>query len=233
MADTYGILMKNGVNYSHDKAASITYTNTSSGLSSTDVQAAIDELAQGGGGASGHTIIDDSGTAMTARTGLQFKGTYDTDDSTNNKTIVNVVREMTEQQKSVLPAAQLQGFIFTTDGNSSMPLTTDAIQYISGKSVTDALGYHDFTITTTWTANSNIGDYETYPYKQTISTTLYANSSAPDAYVMAANPANFMTEDEREDKDKICQEVQYTSTGITLLATEATTHALTLRVRGV
>ena len=44
MPTDYGILMKNGENYSHDTAESISYDNTNSGLSSTDVQAAIDEL---------------------------------------------------------------------------------------------------------------------------------------------------------------------------------------------
>lgn len=43
----------------------------------------------GGGGGSGHTIIDSDGTSMTTRAGLQFASDLDTsDDSTNNKTIV-------------------------------------------------------------------------------------------------------------------------------------------------
>ena len=45
----------------------------------------------GGGGTGGHTIIDESGTSMTARAGLQFVGGANvSDDSTNNKTIVDV-----------------------------------------------------------------------------------------------------------------------------------------------
>ena len=44
MPEVYGILMRDGVNYSHDTAESISYTNTSSGLTATDVQAAIDEI---------------------------------------------------------------------------------------------------------------------------------------------------------------------------------------------
>lgn len=40
----YGVLMRNGVNYSHDTAESISYNNSTSGLSATNVQSAVDEL---------------------------------------------------------------------------------------------------------------------------------------------------------------------------------------------
>ena len=51
----------------------------------------MDILDQGGGG-SGHTIEDGSGTAMTARANLQFVNcTSVTDDSVNDKTIVQVL----------------------------------------------------------------------------------------------------------------------------------------------
>ena len=92
---------------------------------------------------------------------------------------------------------------------------------------------HDFTITTTWTSNTSIGDYSTYPYYQTIATTVYSNDTHPDCLVYGADPNAFMTETERENKGYLCEEVQFTSTGITLLATDATTTALTLRVKGV
>ena len=46
----------------------------------------------GGGGGSGHTIEDGSGTAMTARANLQFVNcTSVTDDSVNDRTIVQVL----------------------------------------------------------------------------------------------------------------------------------------------
>ena len=46
---------------------------------------------QGGGGTGGHTIIDENGTSMTARAGLQFVGGANvSDDATNNKTIVDL-----------------------------------------------------------------------------------------------------------------------------------------------
>ena len=51
-----------------------------------------DEMGSGGGGGTGgHTIIDENGTSMTARAGLQFVGGANvSDDATNNKTIVDV-----------------------------------------------------------------------------------------------------------------------------------------------
>ena len=45
-----------------------------------------------GGSTQGHTIIDGSGSSMTQRSGLQFQNaTSVTDDSVNNKTIVQVL----------------------------------------------------------------------------------------------------------------------------------------------
>lgn len=51
-----------------------------------------DEMGSGGGGGTGgHTIIDENGNSMTARAGLQFVGGANvSDDSTNNKTIVDI-----------------------------------------------------------------------------------------------------------------------------------------------
>lgn len=95
-----------------------------------------------------------------------------------------------------------------------------------------ALDDNDFTISTTWVANADTGDYTTYPYKQTITTALYNNNSSPYAIVLAGTPTNYMSSAELEDKAKLCQEIQYTSSGIILLASEPTLNALTLRVRG-
>ena len=44
MATTYGVIERNGINFSHDTALSISYINSSSGLTATDVQSALDEL---------------------------------------------------------------------------------------------------------------------------------------------------------------------------------------------
>ena len=52
----------------------------------------IDENLGGGGGSGGHTIIDENGQSMTQRTGLEFTGNVQvTDDSENDKTIVEIV----------------------------------------------------------------------------------------------------------------------------------------------
>ena len=45
---------------------------------------------ESGGGSGGHTILNNSGTSMTQRAGLQFEGIYVTDDSTNDKTKVSI-----------------------------------------------------------------------------------------------------------------------------------------------
>ena len=44
MNTDYGILLKDGVNYSHDTADSISYDNTTSGATSSNVQDVIDDI---------------------------------------------------------------------------------------------------------------------------------------------------------------------------------------------
>lgn len=68
-----------------------------------------------GGGGSGHTILDDEGTSLTQRDDLQFKGAYSEDDSTDEKTVVNVVREMTKAEFDELTEAEKTGLINITD----------------------------------------------------------------------------------------------------------------------
>ena len=134
-------------------ADEISYDNTSSGLSASDVQGAIDEIAQGGsggstvtvtqiqatgtkiatitvdsvdtdlyapqgGGSGGHTILDDEGTSLTQRDDLQFKGAYSEDDSTNDKTVVNVARTMTLAEFEQLTDDEKAGFINVKDETS-------------------------------------------------------------------------------------------------------------------
>ena len=140
MPDTYGKLIRNGVNFSHDSAESISYDNTTSELQSTNAQDALDEInAAISSGVGGHTIIDNSGTSMTDRAGLQFPGAYVTDDSTNNRTVVSAVRSMTEAQRAALPAAQQQGFIYTTDTPNNYPLTGAIVDYRNDKTVNKAI----------------------------------------------------------------------------------------------
>lgn len=69
----------------------------------------------GGSSSGGHTILDNSGTALTQRDDLQFIGAYSADDSTNEITKVNVVREMTKAQFDLLSNAEKVGLINVTD----------------------------------------------------------------------------------------------------------------------
>lgn len=68
-------------------AGAVTYSNVSSELTATNVQAAIDELAEA---PDGHVIEDDA-TPMTQRAALNFTGAVTvTDDAVNDATIVDV-----------------------------------------------------------------------------------------------------------------------------------------------
>lgn len=73
------------------------------------------ENGEQSGGSSGHTIINDGGTSLTQRDNLQFKGAYSEDNSTNGKTVVNVVRSMTKAQFDQLTNNEKAGFINITD----------------------------------------------------------------------------------------------------------------------
>jgi len=102
----------------------------------------------------------------------------------------------------------------------------------------DSSEVNDFTITTTWVANADTGDYTNYPYKQTISTAKFTQAGetgycAPNHEIMASTPDNWLTESEKEDILKINDQVNITTSGITLIAKEATTNALTIRVYGL
>ena len=66
----------------------------------------------------GHIVQNSSGTDMTQRSKLQFADAEVSDDSTNGKTVVTVVREMTRAQFNALSQAERYGIIrITDDGN--------------------------------------------------------------------------------------------------------------------
>lgn len=73
------------------------------------------EISTGGGGSGGHTILDDEGTSLTQRADLQFKGAYSEDDSTDEKTVVNIVRSMTKAEFDELTEEEKTGLINITD----------------------------------------------------------------------------------------------------------------------
>lgn len=88
----------------------------------------------------GHTIQNDSGTALPQELALQFVGVYSEDDSTNGKTKVNIIREMTKAQMDALSTDAKKGVIHTIDeaDNPANPVSADEVSYGSG-SVADAL----------------------------------------------------------------------------------------------
>ncbi len=72
----------------------ITAVSSAENFDSTKWTAVVvtDEMGSGGGDTGGHTIIDENGNSMTARSGLQFTGAVEvTDDSANNRTLVEVL----------------------------------------------------------------------------------------------------------------------------------------------
>lgn len=107
----------------------------------------------------------------------------------------------------------------------------DNAQTIQNKTV-----IHDFTITTTWTANDNTRNNTKYPYKQFIETEYFDNTSADatlDGFIISATEGEVMTEAEEEDSYKICKDCTKAEGGFYVYASEETTVALRLRVKGV
>lgn len=79
----------------------------------------IDNLPQGG-----HTIKNDSGTSQTQRDNLQFGGVYTHDDSTNNKTKVDIVREFQSVAEiEALTGEAQKGFQVVQDAEDYIPFT--------------------------------------------------------------------------------------------------------------
>ena len=74
-----------------------------------------DIYASGSSGSGGHTILDNNGDALTQRDEMQFVGTYSEDDSTNEITKVNIVREMTKAEFDLLSDDEKAGIINVTD----------------------------------------------------------------------------------------------------------------------
>lgn len=107
--------------------------------------------------AGGHTIEDASGTSLSQEPTLQFADADATDDSTNQKTIVNVVRERTQAQYDAMSAAdKAKGIIQITDADAK-PLFASQVRYGDG-TVEDAL---DSVISPTYGTETPI---TSYPY---------------------------------------------------------------------
>jgi hypothetical protein len=233
----YGILIRNGVNYSHDAADSITYDNTTSELEATNTQDALDELKSiidsGTGG--GHTILDDTGTALTQRDKLQMAGVYTADDSTNQKTVVNIARTMTEAQRRALPAAEQKGFIYTTDNPDYVPLDGDSIAYKNGLSITEAIDGLAVTDTfdvlaENWVGNEDPETAEDYPYIMEIETDVFNDNARP---IWQMNGTGTVPVGDEITDIAMVSEAWFDSNGVILYATDQPTNDLVLEVKGV
>ena len=102
--------------------ATVTFTQGGTTKGSITLNQSADAtiaLDAGGGGSGGHTILDDEGTSLTQRNDLQFKGAYSVDNSTDQITEVNVVREMTALEFEQLTDDEKVGIINVTDATSS------------------------------------------------------------------------------------------------------------------
>lgn len=136
--------------------------NFTSALETTNktLTGAINEAAQSGG-SGGHTILDDSGTSLAQEDNLQFVGVYSEDDSVNEKTVVNVVREMTEAQYNNLSADEKKGIIHITDKN--YVCEASEVKFGSGNVETEVEKKTD------WVSNGVLGakNILIYPYYET------------------------------------------------------------------
>ena len=101
-----------------------------------------ERIPMGGAGTGGHIIENNAGTDMTERTNLQFGGVYVSDDETNDRTKVNITRNMTKDTFDQLTTAEKLGVIVTSnDPNDYVPFSADMVEYdntTSGLTATNA-----------------------------------------------------------------------------------------------
>ena len=139
--------------------------NFTSALETTNktLTGAINEAAQSGG-SGGHTILDDSGTSLAQEDNLQFVGVYSEDDSVNDTTKVNIVREMTQAQYDLLSADEKKGIIRITDKN--YVCEASEVKFGSGNVESEVEKKVD------WVSNGVLGakNLNSYPYYDTTKT---------------------------------------------------------------
>lgn len=85
----------------------------------------------------GHKILNDSGTTLTQKDNLQFKGVYTQNNGDNTE--VDICRTMTKAQMEALSGEALKGFINTSDEPNHLPLTAEWVAYDSNTSVKDKI----------------------------------------------------------------------------------------------
>lgn len=178
----------------------------------------------------GHTIINPSGSSMTQRHNLQFKGSgvtvtdNDTDDITEvtisggGHTIQNPSgTDMTQREKM-----QFTGGVTVTDDDTN----GKTIVNVSGGSTTT------FAIAASaWVANSG-ADATDFPYIAEITTALYTNTFQPsEVLLLGATAGDYPTTTESEELELIDMYVKFTGSVIRLRATSQPTSAFTLVIK--
>lgn len=131
-------------------------------------------------GAGGHTIVADDGTDLAQRANLQFIGAYSEDNSVDDTTEVNVVRNMTKAQFDQLTADEKTGFINTTDEASQINATQ--IPITSG-SATNTKDYIDTGLSGKANKTSAV-QIATYSFSKTI------NATTQTTYVLGRGDFN-------------------------------------------
>ncbi len=112
-------------------ADDIDYDNTTSGLTATNVQDAIDEVANGSG-SGGHTIWNRIKTALTQRTNLWFKDANVTDDSTDSATAIEIITSTTGSAFDALPTDGSADGCFEINDEDMIPIDAYGIGYGQG-----------------------------------------------------------------------------------------------------
>lgn len=203
-----------------------------------------ERIPMGGAGTGGHIIENNAGTDMTERTNLQFGGVYVSDDETNDRTKVNVTRNMSKDDFDQLTTAEKLGVIVTSnDPNDYIPFSANMVGYDntdSGMTATDVqvaideLGT-EFTATVSalsWVANSDTDTQSLYPYVYNISSNLYTADSSPIWDCIGTASSGIPTSAEN---DAICliQQAYFSTLGVKLYATAQPADDVIFRARGL
>jgi len=145
----------------------------------------------------GHKILNDSGSTLTQKDNLQFKGVYTQNNGDNTE--VNICRTMTKAQMEALSGEELKGFINTSDEPNGLPLTTDWIETDNGDSLTDRItdiedGIYDATYPIISSSETEIGkwiDGKTL-YRKVIDLGSLPNATSKSVAHNITNPATFV-----------------------------------------
>lgn len=148
-----------------------------------------ERIPMGGAGTGGHIIENNAGTDMTERTNLQFGGVYVSDDETNDRTKVNVTRNMTKDDFDQLTNAEKLGVIVTSnDPNDYVPFSADMVEYDntnSGMTATDVQDAID-------ELNSELGSICTFTQYTLLDTINYSTSGSVSYIIPSIEEYKFL-----------------------------------------